>query len=195
MTDLPDINIIIKRIVKGDTDAFGMIVREYTAMVAAMVGRYARNDADREDLSQEVFIRAYRALVKFRGVGSFEGWLRKIAVYTCLDWLRKKKHSETVSMYELEREKGECIEIKEIGAVESNLEAKLNSAEALEILQKAMESLSPEEHLVIVLKELEGRSIHDVSQLTGWSESNIKVRAHRARERLKTILINMGVLK
>jgi len=195
MTDLHEIHDLIHKILNGDKDAFGIIVREYTTMVAAMVVRYARNEIDREDLAQEVFIRAYRALSKYRGTGSFEGWLRKIAVHACLDWLRKKKRAESVALAEMDKEKGTWFdaEIEDINNPQS--EEILNSNEALEILQKAMESLSPEDNLVIVLKEIEGRSINEISHMTGWSETNVKVRAHRARERLKTILINQGVLR
>jgi len=195
MTDLHEIHDLIHKILNGDKDAFGIIVREYTTVVAAMVVRYARNESDREDLAQEVFIRAYRALPKYKGTGSFEGWLRKIAVHTCLDWLRKKKRTESVALGEMDKEKGIWVDAEIEDINNSPSEEILNSREALEILQKAMESLSPEDNLVIVLKEIEGRSINEISHVTGWSETNVKVRAYRARERLKAILINQGVLR
>jgi len=188
MADHPEIASIVAKVIEGDADAFGMIIASYKDMVGLMVGRYTRIEADREDLAQEVFIRAYSAIGKYRGSGSFEGWLRKIAVHTCLDWLRKKKVRKAIPLSELSDDEVGWIETNLISATDMELEDKIDSSKALEILQKAMEKLSPEDHLVIVLQELEGKSINEISEITGWNKTNVKVRAHRARERLRGIL-------
>jgi len=188
MADHPEIASLVARVTNGDNDAFGVIITTYKGMVGLMVGRYARIEADREDLAQEVFIRAYGAIGKYRGTGSFEGWLRKIAVHTCLDWLRKKKSRKAVPLSELSDDEAKWVEVNPAYITDTGIEDRIDSSRTLEILQKAMESLSPEDHLVIVLKEFESKSISEISEITGWSEANVKVRAHRARERLKMIL-------
>ena len=192
MGDIPDIAELVKRSIKGDHQAFAQIIRFYTSTVAGTVGRYARNESDREDLAQDVFLKAYKSLKRYKGTGSFEGWLRKITIHTCLDWLRKQKRKKSVSMSELSKERQEMVETTTADPKGNTAQKRLESQETRKKLHAAMEKLPPDDHLVIVLKELEGKSLKEISAETGWSESNVKVKAHRAREKLKAILIEQG---
>ncbi|MCD6217567.1 RNA polymerase sigma factor [bacterium] len=192
MSDIPDIIELVDRAKAGDHQAFGIIVENYKTMVAATVGRFARNEHDREDLAQEVFLKAYQSIKKFRGLGSFEGWLRKLTVHTCLDFLRKTKRQKSIPLSDLGKEKRKQIETNTPDPRGFEAEKKLESEDALKILQDAMASLSADEHLIIVLKELEDRSIKEISEITGFTQGNIKVKAHRARNKLKEILMNKG---
>lgn len=137
-----------------------------------MGARFARDDGQLEDISQEIFIRAYRNLRKFRGDAPFEHWLARLAVRVCYDFLRKNRRFR--GDVPLERE--DLMAAPETGR------------EAREVLDFALARLAPEERLVITLLELEDKSVREVAELTGWSESNVKVRAFRARQALKKIL-------
>ena len=194
MSDHPEISRLITQTLNGSDDAFCEIVKFYTPVISMTSGRFAGIESDREDLAQEVFIRVYRSLRNYRGTGSFEGWLRKLAVHTCLDWFRKNRR-KPLSLSELTNNDTETRQDEFLDSRESDGHKETESGESLKIIQKAMEHLSPEERMIIVLKELEGRSIDEISELTGWSQSNVKVRAHRAREKMKTILIQQGVLR
>ena len=126
-----------------------------------------------DDLAQEVFLKAYRNLGQFRGDAPFEHWLSRVAVRCCYDLLRKT------------RREGVRIPLDDL-----ELPAADNSSadEAREVVQYGLSRLGPAERLVITLLELEERSVREIAGLTGWSESNVKVRAHRARQTLKSVL-------
>jgi RNA polymerase sigma-70 factor (ECF subfamily) len=185
MSDHPDIKSLVADTINGDQKSFCELMRFHTPMVSATVGRFARNESDREDLAQEVFIRAYKSLRSYKASGSFEGWLRKLTVHTCLDWLRKQKRFQNVPLDESDT----------LPDSEPDQERNVGSSEALRILHDGMKHLSAEDQTVIVLKELECRSIKEISEITGWSESNVKVRAMRAKDRLRKILIGKGEIK
>ena len=171
--DEPTDERLIQSTLTGDDEAFAELVRRHKSRVFGIAGRFARNDHELDDICQDVFIRAYHNLGKFRGDAPFEHWLARIAVRTCYDALRKtRRDRNNVSLDDIE-----------VGA-EDNVSAE----RAREVLDFALARLSGEERLVITLLELEEKSVGEIAGLTGWSESNVKVRAHRARNALKRIL-------
>ena len=164
---------LIQSSLTGDDGAFATLVGRYRSRVFGIAARFARNDHELDDVCQDIFIKAYRNLGKYRADAPFEHWLSRIAVRACYDLLRKTRHDrDQVSLDNLD-----------IAAAESG-----NADAARELLAWAMAQLSPEERLVITLLEIEERTVREIAELTGWSESNVKVRAHRARQELKTIL-------
>ena len=135
-----------------------------------MAARFARNDHELDDICQEVFVRAFRNLGKFRGDAPFAHWLARITVSACYDFLRKERRTrENVTL----------------DGVDVAIEDNLAPARAREILDLALAGLSADERMVITLLELEEKNVREISSLTGWSESNVKVRAFRARQALK----------
>jgi RNA polymerase sigma-70 factor (ECF subfamily) len=168
----PNDETLVHAVLDGDDDSFTELVRRHKRRIFAMGARFARDDGQLEDISQEIFIRAYRNLRKFRGDAPFEHWLSRLAVRVCYDFLRKNRRFR--GDVPLERE--------------DLMAAPETAHEAREVLDFALARLAPEERLVITLLELEDKSVREVAGLTGWSESNVKVRAFRAREALKKIL-------
>ncbi len=159
----------------GDDEAFAVLVARHKRRVFGIAARFARHDAELDDVCQEIFIKAYRHLARYRGDAPFEHWLSRIAVRCCYDLLRRTRR---------EREGGYvAVEDVPLAAPDSG-----DAAAAREWLARAMEQLTAEERLVITLLELEERSVREIAGWTGWSEGNVKVRAHRARQKLKTIL-------
>jgi RNA polymerase sigma-70 factor (ECF subfamily) len=145
--------------------------------------RSARSGDDEvEDICQETFVKAYRGLARYRGDAPFDHWLSRIAVRTCYDALRKRRKEERDVPLE--------SVMRELEAPES--EDGLSPARAREILDSALVRLRPEERLVVTLLELEEKTVREVAELTGWSEGNVKVRAHRARKALKIIMESGG---
>jgi RNA polymerase sigma-70 factor (ECF subfamily) len=171
--DEPTDERLIQATLTGDDGAFATLVGRYKSRAFSIAGRFARNDHELDDICQDAFIRVYHNLAKFRGEAPFEHWFSRIVVRTCYDALRKtRRDRQNVSLDGID-----------IGA-EDNVSAE----RAREVLDFALSRLSAEERLVITLLELEEISVRDVAALTGWSESNVKVRAHRARNALKRIL-------
>lgn len=162
----------------GDDDSFAELVRRHRRRVFGTASRFARDDHQLDDICQEVFVRAFRHLSKFRGDAPFEHWLARITVSACYDFLRKERRvREQVALDAVE------FEMKDAG-----VEAALAAGRARELLEFAMRKLAPDERLILTLCELEERPMREVAQLTGWSESNVKVRAFRARQNLKKVL-------
>ena len=172
-TNEPSDERLIKSTLAGDDEAFAALVARHKRKVFGIAARFARNDAELQDICQEIFVKAYRKLKSFRGDAPFEHWVSRIAVRSCYDFLRATRHDrENVTL--------EGIEI--------GMQPSGNAEHARELLQWAMAKLTPDEKLVLTLLELEERSVRETAKLTGWSESNVKVRAFRARQALKRIL-------
>ena len=164
---------LIQSTLAGDDEAFAELVRRHKRKVFGIAARFARNDHELDDICQEIFVKAYQKLKSFRGEAPFEHWVSRIAVHACYDFLRKtRRERENVP-----------LDAIEIGTADN-----VSARDAAEILQWAMARLSADERLVLTLLELEEKSVRDTAELTGWSESNVKVRAFRARQTLKKIL-------
>lgn len=162
----------------GDDGAFAELVGRHKKRVFGTASRFARDTHQLDDLAQEIFLRAFRHLGKFRGDAPFEHWLARLAVSACYDFLRRERRvREQISLDAL------AIEFHDPAP-----DAIRSATAAREVLGHAMRQLSADEQLILTLCELEERSIRETSQLTGWSEANVKVRAFRARERLRKIL-------
>ena len=162
----------------GDEDAFAELVRRHRRRVFGTAARFARDDHQLDDIAQDVFVRAFRHLGKFRGDAPFEHWLARITVSACYDFLRKERRiREQVS-----------LDAHEFDLRDVNIDAALAAGGARELLEFAMRRLTAEERLIVTLAELEERPMREIAALTGWSESNVKVRAFRARQNLKKIL-------
>jgi RNA polymerase sigma-70 factor (ECF subfamily) len=169
---------LVRATIAGDERAFAELVSRHKARVFGTCARFARDGQQLDDLSQEVFLRAWRKMSGFRGDAPFEHWLARLTITTCYDFLRKeRRHREPLSLDDL------AIEMRDHG-----VDAALAAGRAKELLEWAMRSLNADERLILVLLEIEERTVREISAATGWSESNVKVRAFRARARLKDIL-------
>lgn len=173
LIDEPTDQRLIESTLAGDDEAFAALVARHKRKVFGIAARFARNDAELQDISQEIFVKAYRKLESFRGDAPFEHWVSRIAVRSCYDFLRATRHDR---------------ENVPLDGIEIGTQPSGNAEHAREVLQWAMVKLTPEERLVITLLELQERSVRETAELTGWSESNVKVRAFRARQALKKIL-------
>ncbi len=170
--EIPD-ERLIQFTLAGEDEAFAELVRRHKSRVFGTARRFAQNDHELDDVCQEIFIKVYRNLRQFRGDAPFGHWVSRIAVRACYDLLRKTWH------------KPEQVPLDGLPlAVEDNMAPQ----RAREVLEFAMAKLSPEQRLVITLLELEEKSVRETTELTGWSEANVKVRAFRARQALKKIL-------
>jgi RNA polymerase sigma-70 factor (ECF subfamily) len=173
---------LLARIRNGATDDFAEIVRGHQSRVFAILHCYERDTHRLEDLAQETFVKVWRALDQYDGRAPFEHWLSKIAVRVALDHLRRRKRTQNeVGLPELGEDALEWLHTKEG-------EGELEANQAREILDVAMRQLSPAERLVITLQEIEGRSVKEISALTGSSGVAVRVRALRARAKLRKAL-------
>jgi RNA polymerase sigma-70 factor (ECF subfamily) len=168
---------LVKAAVSGDDEAFTELVRRHKRKVFNMVARFVRNKYELDDVCQEIFIKVYQNLKKYRGDAPFEHWLSKITINACYDELRKRRHE------------GDYVPLETVAfSLRDPASKEMHGDEAWRILKHALAKLHTEDQLVITLLKLEGKSVREISALTGWSEAKVKVRAFRARKELKRIL-------
>ena len=171
----------IHRAQNGDVAAFEELVRTHQKRVLSIVAGILRWNEDVEDIGQQVFLKVFQALKRFDGRSSFSTWLYKIAVNETYDYLRKKKARKLVYEADLSLEQEERLGDY---APDADRSAAHERAEAQQAVERLLAELSPEERLMIVLKEVEGYSVEEISEATGINPNTVKVRMFRARRRL-----------
>ncbi|MFT3783987.1 MAG: sigma-70 family RNA polymerase sigma factor [Nibricoccus sp.] len=170
---------LVARVRAGASEAYAELVRRNQQQVFSILHRYERDLHLVEDLAQDTFTKAWRALGQFDGRAPFQHWLSRIAVHVALDHVRRRKRlSGTVALPELGED---CVSWLRDDLPPRELEAR----QAREILELAMHSLSAAEQLVITMLEIEGRSVKEICSLTGDSSVAVRVRAVRARSKLR----------
>jgi RNA polymerase sigma-70 factor (ECF subfamily) len=173
---------LLQRIRAGATDEFAELVRRHQARVFAILHRYERDAQRVEDLAQETFLKAWRALAQFDARAPFEHWISRIAVRTALDHLRReKKHKGDVGFDDLGEDTLDWLR-------DGNEKSELDSRSAAEILELALCELSPVDRVVITMQEIEGCTVKEIAAAIGASGIAVRVRAVRARAKLKSAL-------
>ena len=174
----PNDKDLIAEVLEGSAESFEPLVVKYQSRIFALARRYARREDEVEDIVQTVFLKAYSKLSSYRGDAPFEHWLMRTATYTCYDFLRKHQRNREWNASDLSEEENDWFEnIGEESTAETNREA------ASTLVNKLLEGLKPEDRHIITLLELEHQTVKEIAELTGLSESNVKVKAHRAREK------------
>ncbi|HKO03507.1 MAG TPA: sigma-70 family RNA polymerase sigma factor [Candidatus Acidoferrales bacterium] len=174
----------IRRAQQGDVPAFEELVRIHQKRVLGVVAGILRWSEDIEDIAQQVFLKVYLAIRRFDGRSSFGTWLYKIAVNETYDYLRKKKARKLVYESDLSEEQ---VEHLDQNLPEEPGRGALERAESRQAVERLLAELAPEERLMIVLKEVEGYSVQEISQAMKMNPNTVKVRMFRARRRLSDL--------
>ncbi len=178
--------MLVERTVAGDQKAFELLVIKYQRRIQRLIGRMVRDVDLVEDIAQETFIRAYRALAQFRGEAQFYTWLYRIAVNTAKKALMDLKRDPTIS--ENSFKSGQSDESDETSPMENALtswetpETVLASKEIAAIIIAAMEALPEELRQAITLREIEGLSYEEISEVMNCPIGTVRSRIFRARE-------------
>lgn len=180
----------IQRVLEGDIEAFGVIVQTFQKLIAADLARRLPT-SDVQEVAQDVFVRAYRALPGYRGDAPVRIWLLRIARYAAMDFwrstYRRRKHVQEGHDESISRR----MEIAHQEQVADQQRDEDTRAAAQEWVAAALQRLSPDDRAVLTLVELEERSMKEAAQMLGCGLSAVKVRAFRARKRLKAILLDL----
>ncbi|WP_096669366.1 RNA polymerase sigma factor RpoE [Polaromonas sp. AET17H-212] len=192
--------MLVERTVAGDQKAFELLVIKYQRRIQRLIGRMVRDVDLVEDIAQETFIRAYRALAQFRGEAQFYTWLYRIAVNTAKKALMELKRDPTVS--ENSFKSGQSDESDETSPLENELissetpEAVLAGKEIAQMVNAAMEALPEELRQAITLREIEGLSYEEIAEVMNCPIGTVRSRIFRAREaisaRIKPLLENQS---
>lgn len=180
--------LLASRVVSGDDEAFGNFVRANQRQVVRIAGRFFRRADLIEDIAQEVFVKAYGAMAGYRGEVPLAHWLSRITVNACYDQLRRQRTRPEISFSQLGSDPHEH---NGTGALFEGHDASVHwqREEARLDAEKILAKVSPADRLVLTLMMLEGMTVAEVSALTGWSVANVKIRAFRARNRVRKLMV------
>jgi RNA polymerase sigma-70 factor (ECF subfamily) len=170
---------------EGDESAFEEIMRRYSRRVFHYASKFFRQRSLVEEAAQEVFLKAFTELGSFEGRGSMEGWLTRITTNTCLNLLRSSKRRPESTVSDLTGDESTWLDNNLAGAAMERHQASERSLAAADLAGRVLQGLTPEDQLVLTLIDGEDASVKDVVELTGWSESKVKVQAFRARRRMR----------
>ncbi len=178
MSTGPSDSEIISLVLKGDHNAYAGLVERYKSYVFTLTFRFTKNREDAEEVSQDIFVKAYRSLADFKGTAKFSTWLYTIVNTTCITFLRKKR----LDVRSLDDERTfEVADSQDSGFRANQVEQKSR----LNMVNQAIAMLNPDDAEIITLFYKNEQSLEEISQILGVEVNAAKVRLHRARARLK----------
>jgi RNA polymerase sigma-70 factor (ECF subfamily) len=181
---------IVERCLGGDETAWEDLVRVHTRRVYAICYRFTGSDQEAQDLTQEVFLRVFRSLKSFRaGEGSFTVWLGRLTRNLLIDHYRRTKLERMTDSIE-----GQLPMIEERTAMSARTDGLVAGREASELLQSALQKLSPELRETVILRDLEELEYKEIAQVLNVPEGTVKSRLNRGRAELARILRRQKVV-
>jgi len=178
----PDVSALIQAALADDDNAARELVRHLYPLVARVVRSHRARRTAEEDLCQMIFIKVFQNLAKFSGQVPLEHWVSRIAVNTCLNQIASEKARPELRHADLSEEESAIVQQLTVSSEEVNPD---NQVGARQLVEHLLERLNPAERLAIDLLYLKGHSVEEVRNLTGWSAPLVKVRAFRARRKMK----------
>ena len=178
---------LVARAQRGDKRAFELLVMKYQRKLGRLLSRWVRDPAEVEDVTQEAFIKAYRALPSFRGESAFYTWLYRIAINTAKNYLvALGRRAPTTTGFDNEEAEGfeDAEQLRDSSTPETELEGKQVAA----VVNKAMEALPEDLRTAITLREIEGLSYDEIASVMNCPIGTVRSRIFRAREAIATEL-------
>jgi RNA polymerase sigma-70 factor (ECF subfamily) len=177
-----DVPACVRQVRQGDEDAARALLQHLYPLVLKVVRSHRPRRTAEEDLVQTIFMKTFSRLDQYAGQVPLEHWVSRIAVNTCLSQIEHEHIRPELRWADLSEEEEKVIEslLTEPDAAEPG-----ESLAARELVEKVMAALNPADRLVIHMLHLEGRSVAEVKQRTGWNESLVKIRAFRARRKMR----------
>ncbi|MBV8464494.1 MAG: RNA polymerase sigma factor RpoE [Burkholderiales bacterium] len=186
---------LVLRVQRGDKKAFELLVCKYQRKIARLLSRMIRDQAEIEDVAQEAFIKAYRALPTFRGESAFYTWLYRIAINTAKNYLASLGRRPVLST-EYEDEDGETLDTAAQLPDLNTPETELMNRQIVATVNQAVEALPEELRTAITLREMEGLSYEDIAEVMNCPIGTVRSRIFRAREaiaaRLRPMIDSVG---
>jgi RNA polymerase sigma-70 factor (ECF subfamily) len=175
--------VLVERVQSGDREAFGLLVSKYQRRLMRLVMRFVRDSAEAEDVTQEAFIKAYRALPGFRGESAFYTWLYRIGVNTAKNWLiAHGRRMPTVSDLAGDKDETEGIEDGGLLRDDNTPDRVLMSKQIGETVNLAMDALPDDLRTAISLREIDGLTYEEIAQVMDCPIGTVRSRIFRARE-------------
>ena len=170
---------------EGDESAFEEIMRRYSPRVFKFASKFFRRRSLVEEAAQEVFLKAFTEIGRYEGRGSLEGWLTRITTTTCLNLLRSAKRSPELSVSDLTEDETDWLDNKLTAAATAQHQSSERSLVAADLAGRVLQTMTPDDQLLLTMIDGEEASVKDVVEMTGWSESKVKTQAFRARRKMR----------
>lgn len=177
MTD----TVVIRRILGGEKELFEILLRRYNQTLYRAVRGYLRDEDAINDAMQDAYLKAYSKLEQFRGDAAFSTWLVRIGINEALLRIRQQKKSQELDT---------IIQLPDTHQM--NPEKQTIQLETRQLIEKAIDQLSEKYRVIYILREIEGMSNSAIASCLGLSDSNVKVRLHRAKQLLKEALLKLS---
>jgi RNA polymerase sigma-70 factor (ECF subfamily) len=190
--DFPDEDECLTQAIAGNSQASRKLVERLYPLVAKIVRAYVPPDRSQEDWEQEVFMRVFARLDQFLGRAPLQHWVSRIAVHTCVDALRVRRRRRELRWSDLSPQEAELLRHAAAGQPGGS---HVELVGARELAGKLLDALTAEDRVIVQMIDMEQRSVAEVARLTGRSISGVKVRAFRARRKLRQMfdgLIDQG---
>jgi RNA polymerase sigma-70 factor (ECF subfamily) len=181
---------LVRRVQARDEIAFREVVERFQSKVYSIIYGILRNRNDAEDIAQQVFAKIYFSIGSFDFRSSLLTWIYKITVNECYDYLRKKRVRKLV--YESDFSAEESLRMENSEPATDPAPANDERIAKHDLVVKLLEKISPEDRSLILLKEVEGHSVEELSHMTGLNENTIKVKLFRARQKLVKAAKRLG---
>src|SRR5689334_336160 len=183
-----DVAACLQRVRQRDQAAARELVEHLYPLVIRIVRSHLPRRVPEEDLAQEVFLKMFTRIAQYQGNVPFPHWVSRIAVTTCIDHLRAQKRRPEFRWADLSENEADVLDAvltseNEVGAGDA--------LAAHELVHKLLDQLKPEDRMVLQLLDLEQKTLAEVSELTGWNITLIKVRAFRARRKLQKLFVEL----
>jgi RNA polymerase sigma-70 factor (ECF subfamily) len=178
---------LVERAQRGDKHAFELLVAKYQRRLGRLISRFVRDSAEAEDVTQEAFIKAYRALPAFRGESAFYTWLYRIGINTAKNYLLALgRRAPTSTQFDAE----ESEEFEDAGLLQevSTPENELMSKQVVEVVNSSLQQLPDDLRTALTLREIEGLSYEEIAEVMNCPIGTVRSRIFRAREAIATNL-------
>ena len=185
---IPDC-IVVQKVLEGDTELFEILLRRYNELLFRTIRSYMDRPSDIDDIMQDTYIKAFQKLYQFKNESLFSTWLIRIGINEAL---QRKRKSKKYQMLDISNEKG-IVQLADMSIM--NPERKTMYAESVHIVEKAIDLLPEKYRIVYMLKEVQDLEISEISDSLGLSNSNVKVRLHRARNMMKESIMKFSDAK
>jgi RNA polymerase sigma-70 factor (ECF subfamily) len=173
----------IRHAQRGDSEAFGPLVERYQRRILSLVFHLVRRHDEAEDLTQEIFIKAFQSIQSYNFQASFATWLSRIAVNHCYDYLRRIRASRVSYYWQMSAEGQQDLEATAEGLQTDGLNHE-ELASLRDFVGRLLNRAPADDQVILTLKELEGYSVEEIAEVLKLKTSTVKVRLHRARKRM-----------
>ncbi len=185
--EFADEQVLVGKASRGDGDAFEALVSRYEKNVYSLAYRLVSDREDAMDVVQDVFLKAYQALPKFRGESRFSTWIHRVCINASLDCLRKKQKFPAYSLDEPLSLKESSV-TREVEDESGDVEAEVETRDLGETVYSVLKDLETDHRVIIILCDVQGYSYQEISDMLGLSIGTVKSRLHRARNAVRKLL-------